>query len=260
MGFQKPFHRIYRPEVSNAIPGQGTNGYIVDKEYSKNPEHFIRSFMLLQEDILKLFEFIEPSDKNLKTHSFRIHELLMRMCIEVEANFKAILNENIFNPINKKRRLIPYDEWGMNQFKVVNKSHHLDAYTVEFPYWIGENRIRKPFESWKTNGSLTWYQAYNRTKHDRHLNFEEANFKNLLDAFSGLFVLLSSQFETNDFGTGMATLGLGFNTYFEGKFGIGQYLIINFPDDWKEEEKYDFNWIDLNEQKDRFEKFNYDHL
>jgi len=33
--------------------------------------------LLIQNDLQRIFEFIEPSDDNLDTHSFRIHELFM---------------------------------------------------------------------------------------------------------------------------------------------------------------------------------------
>ena len=67
-----------------------------DHNYSDHPEHYTRAFAILQKDIIGLFEYIEPSDINLVTYSFRIHELLVRTCIEVEANFKAILREKYF--------------------------------------------------------------------------------------------------------------------------------------------------------------------
>ena len=73
------------------------SGYILDPDYAKSPEHYVRSFLLIQEDILRLFQFIEPSDINLQTYSFRIHELYMRICIEIEANFKAIFDENKYS-------------------------------------------------------------------------------------------------------------------------------------------------------------------
>jgi hypothetical protein len=38
--------------------------------------------------------YVEPADKNLECYSYRIHALLLRACIELEANCKAILKEN----------------------------------------------------------------------------------------------------------------------------------------------------------------------
>ena len=261
MSFNKPFHRNYRPIKKGLQSGYSDWAYIIDKNYSKTPEHYTRAFLIIQEDILKLFQFVEPSDTNEKTFSYRIHELLMRTCIEVETNFKAILKENIFTPEYRSGRkagqLRPEKKWNINDFKIINKTHHLDDYSIELPFWKGSENIRNPFLEWKTNGELTWYQAYNSSKHDRLNNFEDANLKNLIDAYSGLCVLLSSQFRHVDFQPGVDNIETSGYCYFGGGFGIGDYLIVDYPDDWNDNEMYDFDWTKLKSESNRFEKVDY---
>ncbi|MBP4143215.1 hypothetical protein J3S90_15525 [Flavobacterium sp. P4023] len=268
MSFNKPFHRNYRPVKENGPQaGYSDWAYIIEKDYSKSPEHYTRAFLIIQEDILKLFQFVEPSDVNSKTYSFRIHELLMRTCIEIEANFKAILNENIYTPKYKNGKragdLKTEKDWNINDFKIINKTHHLDDYSIELPFWKGIENVRKPFLSWKKNGDLIWYQAYNKSKHDRHNSFEVANFTNLIDAFSGLCVLLTSQFRHVDFQPGPDNLQANGYSYFGdgfGGFGIGDYLMVDYPENWKEEEKYDFDWTKLKGETERFGKINYNDI
>jgi hypothetical protein len=264
MSFKKPFHRNYRPVKEHPNSGYSDWAYIIEKDYSQNPEHYTRAFLIIQEDLLKLFQFIEPSDINSKTFSYRIHELLMRTCIEIEANFKAIFKENIYEPVYKSGSRTgetrPEKYWNINDFKLINKTHHLDDYSIELPFWKGTENIRKPFLSWKTDGGLEWYQAYNQSKHDRLNNFEQANLKNLIDAYSGLCVLLSSQFRHVDFQPGPDNIEASGYCYFGGGFGIGDYLMVDYPDDWKDEEKYDFNWSDLIKESNRFEKIDYTNI
>jgi hypothetical protein len=100
---------------------------------------YIRGFCLLQKDLEHLFEYIEPGDDNLESYSFRVHELLLRACVEVEANCKAILRENDY-PKDEKGR------WNMADYKKINTSHRLSSFSVKLPYWHGEQRIRRPFE------------------------------------------------------------------------------------------------------------------
>lgn len=264
MSFSKPFHRNYRPVVEDTNSGYSSWAYIVDRDYSICPEYYTRAFSLIQEDVLKLFEYVEPADINDSTYSFRIHELLMRTCIEVEANFKAILNENIYTPIYKKGDKIGLprddDKWNINDFRKVNHTHHLDAFSVELPFWKGVKHRRYPFKEWKDGQSLTWYDIYNKSKHDRINKFYKANFENLINAFSGLFVLLSSQFGTIGFSPGNTVLSVNVDSYYSGDFGIGDFLMINFPDDWSEDEMYKFNWSNLKNEKDRFSKFDYNQI
>jgi len=39
---------------------------------------------------------------------------------------------------------------------------------------------------------------------------------------------------------------------------MGQFFHIEFPCDWTNDEKYDFDWNILKTQRDRFERLDYD--
>jgi hypothetical protein len=260
MSQSKPFHRNYRGFVETANSGYSQWAYIVDREYAQSPEHYIRAYLLIQHDLQKLFEFIEPSDTNLMAYSYRTHELLMRTCIEVEANFKAILKENIFNPTDKIGNPRSEKNWNIHDYRKVNNTHHLTAYRVHMPIWEGTKSVYEPFKEWSGSSDLSWYQAYNKSKHDRRLAFKEANFENLLTAITGLLVLLSSQFHTEDFAPGPTLLAAEVDSYYSTEPALGGLFHIEFPDDWSDEEKYNFNWSDLKTQLDRFQKIDYDSI
>ena len=192
MSLPKPYHRNWRAIKRGPNSGYSSWGYIRDREYAQSPAHYVRAYKIIQADLERLFEYIEPSSESLNTFSYRIHELLMRTCIEVEANFKAILTENIYTP--------QIDRFGqqilnMTVYKKTDITHHLSSYEVNLPIWNGPARIIRPFEGWTTGRGLGWYQAYNASKHDRHEAFKTANMEQLLTAITGLLVLLSSQFK-----------------------------------------------------------------
>ena len=84
-GIVKPFRRTCRPGPGGKYPGDTRDSYITDPRYAVAPEQYVRAFEIIQKDLLELFEFVEPANKNKKCYSYRIHELLMRTCIEVEA-------------------------------------------------------------------------------------------------------------------------------------------------------------------------------
>jgi hypothetical protein len=42
--------------------------------------------------------------------------------------------------------------------------------------------------------ALSWYSAYNSTKHDRELNFAEATLRQALTALAACFVMLCAQY------------------------------------------------------------------
>jgi hypothetical protein len=256
----KPFHRTVR--TIKGGPGFAGWDYIDEPDYAKNPEHYVRAFILILNDLQTIFEYLEPSDECRLAYSYRIHALLMRTCIEVEANFKAILEENTFTPP-------PNGLLNMNHYRKVDATHHLSSYEVKLPIWNGTSPILKPFEQWRPwrglslpqgqRVSLPWYQAYNVSKHDRQDEFKKANFGTLVDAVAGLLVLISSQFRHQDFTAGPAFYGSDTWLDTQGmEASTGALFRIKYPEDWADDELYEFTWTTLKNQTVRYEKLNFD--
>lgn len=249
MGLKTAFKRTCRPFLDNTYTTSGQWMYLTHKDYAESPETFIRAFFLLQKDILELFNYIEPSDINIKTYSHRIHELFLRCCVEIEANCKAILRENGY-PKTKN--------WTINDYRKIEQSHYLSQFEVKLPNWEGSKNTRAPFISFKSDQSPTWYNSYNATKHDRHINFSQANFENLTDSFCGLAALLASQFADHDFSPGGDVLVVSHTPNTDGFFGgIGDYLLIRYPKRIPESERYDFNLSQNDYRSHIFNRFKY---
>jgi hypothetical protein len=223
--------------------------------YADRPHRWVRAFLLLQQDLVQYLENVEPADGNLLTYSLRGADLLVRTCVEVEANLTAILRANTYS---KPGRLNMADDY----FKV-EKSHFLSQYEIQFPYWDGSQRIRRPFEAWATGryAQLPWYGAYNMVKHDRAESLPDATFLQLTDAWCGLAVILTAQFLFEDFAPGHDTLALeGNGGIFDREFepAIGSFLGVKLPGDVPVRERYEFTWSDLRGQDNPFAKFDYD--
>lgn len=247
-GVIKPYHRICRQFSDGRYSEGGRWQYVTHAKYADSPHQFVNAFNLLQKDLLELFDYIEPSDKNLYCYSYRIQELLLRTCIEIESNFKAIFSENLYK--NKRNMNMA------NDYRKINISHRLSSYQVKLPYWQGTKDTRTPFSPWALGQPLKWYQDYNATKHNRHKSFERASLSSLIDAICGLVVVLSSQFHTYDFSPGDTLLALeGFGDGLES--AIGGYFRIKFPADWPVAERYNFNWQELKGSSTPFERFDY---
>ena len=246
MPVMRPYRRTCRQFVDGHYTEGGRSGYIRHPRFAHEPGHYVRAFLLLLKDLQELFDYVEPTDTNLMCYSYRIHALILRACVEVEANFKAILTEHGY----VKERMT------MADYKKVNVTHRLASYQVQVPNWTGTQGLRSPFVAWATGGKLTWYDAYNAGKHDRHAAFKKATFEHAIDACCGLLVVLSAQFETHDFGPGndyLVTEGRGDGM----ESGIGGYFRVRFPNDWSLEERYAFNWQDLENAVDPFQTFDY---
>lgn len=104
MTITNSYYRTCRQFSDGSYASSGKAKYIERPEFAQDAAHYVRAFLLIQKDLINLFDYIEPSDQNLQTYSFRIHELLLRTCVEVEANFKAILRENGYSHPQRKKR------------------------------------------------------------------------------------------------------------------------------------------------------------
>jgi hypothetical protein len=91
------------------------------------------------------------------------------------------------------------------------------------------------------------------------MQFETATFEHLIDACCGLLVLLSAQFETNNFSPGDTLLSVGGHDD-DMKSGIGGYFRVKFPNDWPMEDRYNFDWQALKHDPDPFQEFDYSNL
>ncbi len=248
MPISQPFFLTVRPLTNN----RGYECQFVNHHaYAKTPSNYTRAFSLIQNDLITLFEYIEPSKKNLTTHSFRIMELLLRTCTELEANFKAILRANGYT---KKLE----HNWNIEDFFKIETSHYLSQYQIRMPYWTGAGRIRQPFKDWSLGSTLGWYRAYNNVKHDRANNLDQANLGNLIDAVSGLSIILAAQYWIYDYTPNSDILTTDDGDEFES--GIGGYLRVKFPTNIPNADKYDFDWGILEYHKNPFAKFDYNSL
>ena len=247
-----PYHRCYRPIRGADGYSIEEHNYLVDHSYAKHPEKYVRAFLQLQQEMKNLFQYIEPGDNNLKTYSDQIYQLLVRICIEVESNFKAILKENIYSGQEK--------DWCMEDYCKIDKSHRLSDYQVNMPAWDGKKNTFQPFLGWKESSRLGWYKAYNQVKHNRAERLKAANFANLMNAFCGLFVVLTAQFKNQEYSALPCLVYDGAcNSYYEGEFGIGDMLQAKYPE-WAENEKYYYKHDFQNPPKILFRKFDYGQL
>ena len=247
MSISLPYRRTCRQLVDGSYANNGHGGYVTHPRYANDPEHYVRAFLLIQKDLIELFDYVEPADQNLVCYSYRIHELLLRACIEVEANCKAILLENGYKKKGDLR---------MTDYIKIEQSHRLSEYRVRIPTWTGASATRSPFSTWASGGGLPWYQVYNATKHDRHAEFQNATFGSMLDAVCGCLAILSAQFRDNDFSPQSGALLL------EGPSdglddAIGGFFRVGFPQSWPASERYSFDWQSLRNHPDPFQDFPY---
>lgn len=253
-GVNRPYRRTCRQFLDGSYANSGQGQYIEHPKFAKDANKYVRAYLLIQKDMQNLFDYVHPAHQNVECYSHRIHELLLRASIEVEANLKAILTDNCYQRMDGRW-------WGMDDYKKVEQSHRLSEYQVKIPYWDGDQGSKwTPFADWNTRGGAEWYNAYNATKHDRHESFAQANFGAALSAICGLVAILSAQFHTRSFAPGPVMLSLGGEDSESFRNAIGDFFLVRFPDQWPAEERYAFTyeeWQRMKQEPDPFQNFPY---
>lgn len=245
----KPYRLLAAPYTAAREVEWNQHDYVTHTEFAVEPRYYLASLRILQIDLLELFQFIEPADANLETFSHRVHELLVRICIEIEAHFYNILMSN--TPELKDKKRSP----NIVKFKEIDRTHSLSKFLVRYPGWRGDSGVWAPFEKWSDAASReqpAWWQAYNDTKHRRHELFEKATLGHLMEAFTALIVVYHSQYRDEDFSSESESLQMsapGYDTNDGMKTSIAAEFRIRYPRIHESAIVYDFNWLELKQDK-----------
>lgn len=255
----KPYYRIYRPFYLNS-EGIQQWSYIEDTRNCASKNQLIRVYQIIESEVINFFQYVEPNTKNEDTFSLHLYHLLVKICIEIENNFKGIIQANDYNKNPSNYDITDY-------FKL-NKYLKLNEYRTNNCYYslIG---TEAPYEEWHTTSykPLTWYQAYNNVKHNRETNLHVANLKNVLSALTGLYVLLYAQFYSYaDCITSKNILTMTPEpTKIRSTISNIDRSMIVFPGNlmgynftaqpnWTDDEKYFFDWSIISKDVSPFEK------
>lgn len=139
----------------------------------------------------EILEVIEPIAPNLDAHGHRIRHLLILACTEVEASLQGILRDNGNSPSGRN--------WSTNDYVKLLRPMRLNEWRVRLGLYLDSPEL-SPFSTWtvaQPTQSLPWYDAYNKTKHDRESNLKLATLDHALQAMAALFILAKAQFGHN---------------------------------------------------------------
>lgn len=142
-----------------------------------------QSLRLLIDQLDELFLFIEPERAGLQAYSHKTRQLLLLACTEVENSWKYYISKA--GAIPTKGFLTTKD-----YVKLADKLY-LKRYRLKMRMYSDLPEIC-PFQNWdvaKPSASLDWYDAYNKTKHDRFTHFAEASLWNCIQAVCANVVL-----------------------------------------------------------------------
>jgi hypothetical protein len=182
-----------------------------------------QSLLLLVQRLDDLLLFVEPSQQNLTVHSHKARELLILACTDVESYWKHYLR--------RAGVAEPPKGYTTNQYVRLKAPLFLGEYEIKMPRYAAIPALR-PFLQWSTASptvSLDWYDAYNKTKHDRATQFEAANLLNCIKATAANIILFAVRFGPFRLHQGAGTLAAFFNQTFSIELNTPNYASFYAP-------------------------------
>lgn len=148
-----------------------------------------QSLRLLVERLDELLLYIEPSPRGLEAYSNKTRELLILACTEFEDSCMHYMPSASASPSRGHA-------FCTNDYVKLLKPLYLAEFEIKVKPYSAIAPIR-PFGNWNAKAptqSLSWYDAYNKTKHNRSSYFGEATLANCLSAIAANLCLFCVRF------------------------------------------------------------------
>jgi len=169
---------VWRPGLY--FKNQRYQALSINDHIQRTAEQALRNLIEKLDEILL---YIEPSSTGLQSYGHKSRELLILACTEVE---------NIWAQYMRLANVLPTGSgFNTNDYVKLLAPLHLSEFKISCKL-ISNSYSIEPFSQWSTrrpSQSLPWYNAYNKTKHDRENYFSEATLSNCMQAIAAVVAL-----------------------------------------------------------------------
>jgi len=135
--------------------------------------------LALERDLERISRFVEFDERNFKCFSIEIARVLLAAGAEVDVVAKQVCRNIRAN--STAENINAYRD------EITSGYPKIPTFSVLLPRF---GLTLTPWENWTDpQGVPIWWTAYNKTKHERHSQYHQANLKNAINSVAGLFVL-----------------------------------------------------------------------
>lgn len=169
----KAYFNIWKPGLNSpSIPEQlGYNA--IQKNRAK------RDLSILVQKLQEILLYVEPTNEGLSSYSHKTRELLLLASTEVENCLRQYISDCNSDRAKTNDYVNILDKVDLKKYKIT-----FNGYSEVFSC--------KPFGLWKKEQptqSIAWYEAYNKTKHNKDKYFNLATLENVLYAVAACVVM-----------------------------------------------------------------------
>lgn len=147
-------------------------------------------FLSIESDLEKCARYVDFSAKNYDTNSVEFARIIISAAAEVDTVAKELCK--LIDPDANADKICQYADVILNHYPdIVNVEMAIHRYDL----------VVKPWEGWSKDSSPSWWQGYNKIKHDRTAYFERASLLNAISAVAGLLLALLYYYYKKNGGT-----------------------------------------------------------
>jgi hypothetical protein len=140
------------------------------------PIHHWNYFLAIEDDLINTSRYVEIALDNKKTYSVEYTKIILSAASEVD-----VLLKQIYLSLGHKKKKPDFKDY-CNVAKEGVKSLITEQLCLE-QYGL----TLYPFSEWENDEQPRWHIVYNNLKHNRTLNFKDANLENALLSVGALY-------------------------------------------------------------------------
>jgi len=178
-------------------------------------------YIELQRRMVDIFRYVSCHEKNFDTHSVILESLLVDACSFFDSLCQTLIREksmggHVFKQesqvVDYKKKVSGSEEFNFGDYREllegdfvlstreVNVNMYEDAFYSNPMHYVPDEisgYLIAPFKQWAAAGTPSpWWKAFTGLKHDRMMNFREANLRNVLYSLAAVFMILTLRNET----------------------------------------------------------------
>jgi hypothetical protein len=140
------------------------------------PIHHWNYFLAIEDDLINTSRYVEITLDNKETYSVEYTKIILSAASEVDVLLKQIYLSLGFKKKNPNFK--DYCNVAKDKLKsLITEQLCLEQYGLTL----------EPFSEWENDEQPSWHIAYNNLKHNRTLNYKEANLENALLSVGALY-------------------------------------------------------------------------
>jgi hypothetical protein len=180
--------------------------------------HYWQYFLAIETSLHETTRYVELTSNNYKTYSIEFARILLSASSEVDVLCKLLCEKIDITKRNKNmddyRNIITEKYPNFYSMKVL-----VPRYGIELTPW----------ERWENQENPGWWKSYNKVKHNRNDNFQDANLENTLVAVAGLFCLVLYYYQQELYGLKLSPWSELLSIEHEpDNITIGKYVLPDF--------------------------------